>query len=596
MTIITKTKKLLSFEVLFKTIIRFPVPAVCCVFLFIFMALGLHQWIGVAYGRELTVIAIAGFFLSGGIHLMGEARGIDRVKTIGVAVAGIVFLSVLVFITDRGQEERYFILILSTITLVFVAPFIARKSDDLSFWCFASHVGFGAVISFIAALILFVGTSGALASIGYLFDIKINAYIYLIFWYFAAFLLAPLYALSFVPSYFETKAQECHLPSQVGFIANWILAPLVAVYIAILYSYFIKIGVTWDIPKNQLANMIAGFGVAGIVTYLIAWPFVYDGKANALLKGAMKYLFPLLLIPVLVMVYAIMIRIFDYGVTEKRYIVVVSALWLLLLIGGFIFKKLQLKHIVLSFAVLSFLSVVGPWGMTPLSQASQFNRLEKTLTALEILKEGKIVKAEKDIPFEDRQNISSKLKYLNKTKYYDDVLTWLTDEQRAAMKDDNVPDKKPRVRQITNSMGFMFVTRYDNPRKDDVFHLFGTRFGQEMFSVRGYDYTVMSLNAYVRQDAEPREVVIEAKRGAPEVRWHINDKGLLKITVHGRGSLTFDVAKLAKEKNGQAKQDLILEEFGSGMKIRLVFSRISGKIKDEVYQVRNIHFAMLLDL
>lgn len=598
-----KLSSLISIDELKNTAVRFPVPVLCSVLLFVLGFAEINNlWrLPNEIAQNLFVSLIAGFFLSGAVHLMGEARPLGRLKTIGFAVLAVAVVSILIFVTERGQEERFFILILSTIAFVLVAPFIGRQNDDLSFWCFARQVGFGAAISFIAALILFGGASGALASIGYLFEVKIHHDIYSTLWLFGASLVAPLYALSFVPSQFETKAQECHLPSQVGFIANWILAPLVAIYIAILYAYFIKIGVTGDIPKNQLANMIVGFGFAGIATYLIAWPFTNDGslksnRANALLKGVMKYLFPLLLIPVLVMVYAIMIRVFEYGMTEKRYIVVVSALWLLFLIGGFIAKKLQLKHIILSFAVLLFLSVVGPWGMTPVSQASQFNRLEKTLTALDILQEGEIVKAQKDLSFEDRKNISSKLTYLQKTEYYDEIIEWFTDEQMKTIKNDINENKTTYPSNLTSLMGFEFVHRYANDHNNESFYLNGKGIGHEMFAVRGYDYIMINRNAYIQKDGEAREIVTKAKGGAPEVKWRLDEQGILKVTVQGRGSLDFDISTFAKEQKGKNNQALILEEFGLGMKIRLVFGGISGKIKDEVYHVQNIRFAMLLDL
>jgi len=600
-----KLLSLISIEELKNTGRRFPVSVLCSVFLFVLGFVEINNlWnLPNEIAQDLFVTLIAGFFLSGAVHLMGEARGVERIKTIGIAVLALAIMGGLIFTTDRGQEERFFIFILSTIALVLVAPFIKQKNDDLSFWCFARQVAFGAAISFIAAVILFGGAAGALASIGYLFEMKIHHDIYSTLWLFGATLVAPLYALSFVPTQFETKEQECHLPPQVGFIANWILAPLVAVYIAILYAYFIKIGVTWDIPKNQLANMIAGFAFAGIATYMLAWPCVKEGKANALLAGLMKYLFPLLLIPVLVMVYAIMIRVFDYGMTEKRYIVVVSALWLLFLFGGFIAKKLQLKHIMLSFAVLLFLSVVGPWGMTPVSQASQFNRLEEALLKNNILQSGVIKKASDDISKKEISNISSKLRYLRKTKYYDDILQWYSEEDREKIRLKTPYEGKTHPSALTEIMGFKFYISRNSPTHKKTiqdferFSIHRTTEWDNSLSIRGYDYFFRNIIVNYRKGSKGVKRSFSSKDpSVPDIHFLLKDDGQLVITLEGRQPIAFDLETISKQNHLKADDSLIEEIVKGNTTISLVFKSISGRIVYDRYRVERVSFDLLLDL
>lgn len=613
-TIKSKISSLFSVEGFMQTLRRFPVPVFCSVILYVILFGEVNDiWsIPRDFGPNIMTTLIVGFFFSGAVTLFCEARGYNARRTILAGIASVFVMALLVMTIDRGEEFRYFALTYAAISLVLVAPFVARKGDDLSFWVFSKYVCAGAVFAFVAALILFGGASGALASIGYLFEIKIRGDVYTTLWLFGSILVAPLYALSFVPQKFDVSAHDNNLPPQVGFIANWILAPLVAIYIAILYAYFIKIGVTGEIPKNQLAYMIAGFASAGIVTYLLAWPCVQEQKAGKLLRGIMRYLFPILLIPTVVMIYAIGVRISEYGVTEKRYIVVVAALWLVFLIVGFMAKKMQLKDILLSFAVLLIIATVGPWSMTPVSQASQFNRLEAMLMQHDIIQEGEIVKAEKDIPYEDRRSISSQLQYVERTKYYDDVLAWVTDEQRDAMKNDMYANKELRAHQITDVMGFKFINRYEQAAATDRFNINIPRQDMQMMAVRGYDYVLPNMNVFYNEKSAERGIAQEKSIGGkgtggqknkPKVTYGLDEAGVLTITVEGRGAITFDVNKVAQDNhdpklgyNNPAPVSVVLEKLGRGMKMRLVFKHISGKIEGNTYKVGNASFSLFLDL
>ncbi len=599
MTLIKKLTSLFSLLFLLNelktTIKRFPFPVMCSVFLFAFSFAEINDLTNFSpeMSFKIIVICIAGFFLGGAIKLYCEACMVADGKGRIASLMALIILAVLVLMTPQGAEERFAALILSALAMVSVGAFIFRKSNDVSIWSFNRQVVFGGAISFIAALILFAGASGALASIGYLFEIKIHGDVYSTLWVFGASLVAPLYALSFVPRQFDVSEQECHMPSQVGFIANWILAPLVAVYIAILYAYFIKIGVTFDIPKNQLAYMIAGFALAGIITYQVSWPFVRSGHANRLLRFLMRFLFPVLVLPIIVMIVAIMIRIDEYGVTEKRYVVALAALWFLFLAAGFTFKKLQLKHIGLSFAVILFLGACGPWGMTQVSQQSQFSRLEKLIDQYGLIEEGKIVKAKKEIPFVDRKNISSIVQYLSRTPYKETIKAWLPEsENESASKGEGL---SPAA--VTNQMGFDFVNRYAAAGNKERFHVNANIHDLRNIKVQGFDYILSNLYARLdTKDINRNAFASETDQALPKITWEFNENGLLMVRVEGHKNIAFDVAALAKENHHKDVKALSLDGLGQGMKIRLVFKQISGTVKDDNYEVTDASFFMLLDL
>jgi len=105
-----------------------------------------------------------------------------------------------------------------------------------------------------------VGVSFILLSIRYLFEIKISSDTYRDMWIICWGVFFPIYILSNISRQFDYKNDGCDFPKGVNFIANYILAPLVFVYMAILYTYFIKIIVQWELPRGNLGWLITSFG------------------------------------------------------------------------------------------------------------------------------------------------------------------------------------------------------------------------------------------------------------------------------------------------------------------------------------------------
>lgn len=418
---ISKIKKFISLGGLSDTVGRFPLSVFCSFICFMIGLVAVIEPSLLSYvDKFLThtiILSIIGFFWFGCVQIVSEAKSIAFVPKTIMGIVGLIVFGAIVFTSTEEFGLRLFTIISSLIILVTVAPYLFNKSSNLSYWMFNRVVWFGVAVSFLAALILWGGSAAALASVKYLFGIKVPSDVFMILWLFASTLLAPIYALSFIPKTFETNEDNCLIPEQVSFIASWIFAPLVIVYMAILYAYFVKIAITVEIPKGQLSYMIAGFAAAGVATFQFAWPLVDRKKGGRLLGFVFKYFFPALIIPVFVLFIAIYMRIAEYGVTEKRYIVFLSACWFLFLAVGFTLKKLQLKHIMISLALLLFFSSWGPWGMQSVSIMSQQGRLEALLVKNNLMVNGALVKTENQemISFDDRYRISDIARYMHRT-------------------------------------------------------------------------------------------------------------------------------------------------------------------------------------
>ncbi len=645
-------KKLSSFFLeggLKETVLRFPLPAICALLSFVLAVLSIHDVIDddKIVGR-IAACLCTGFFWFGGLRLVVESRNWSKTKELLWALIFFVPFSILMALAD--QFEQYLIFIIPALLLfLMVAPFtksLRDGADDFSFWQFNHTLWIGVVVSALAVGLMMAGLQAAVASIKALFDVNISHHVMEDIWAFSALLVGPVYALSWVPKTFEFKEADYKEPTGLSFMLNWILAPLILIYFLIIYAYFGKIILTQSLPSGTLSYMVMGFVGVSIATYLAGWPM--KDKSGALLQKIYKYLFVALSIPVVLQFWAIGLRINDYGVTEQRYMVALSAVWMAVIIGLFVFKKIRsIKIIPALLTGLFFLAAFGPWGAVGLSGISQLGRLETLLTQYEILKGGEIFKTEKEISFDDRKSISSKLQYLKNTSRFDDVIAFLSEEQKkqateikrkerarfvpaktklkpvlppdVPMLDEAVLDTPIEIypQDITKLMGFNYVGEYMTHPNAERFDLYAHGMNRGLLNVKGYDFISSDLYArfYDPKNDEgfhrlPESMDGNEKEGAPEVSWRLDKDNMLVIGIADKGDITFDLTDLvireranqsqSQNQNQEEPRFMVLEgviaKTSSKVKVRLVFNNISGKLEDGLAQVENVSFAMLIKL
>ena len=582
-----------------ETVSRFPVSAFCALALFIISVAGNLDIIAIERVlSRLIVCLVVGYFWFGGMRLVGESMAWARAKEMTRALLVYVpFAALMALAEDYGQ---YLLFIIPALLLfLMISPYVAtryKNEDDLSFWLFNRYLWVGVLLSFLAIIVMTGGLHAAFASIEALFKIDLSHKLMSNIWSFSALLVGPVYALSLVPKQFAyVDENECEKTPGLMFMLNWILAPLILIYFLILYAYFVKLLMVQELPLGVLAYMVTGFAGMGIATYLIGWPV--REKAGALMQAFYKFFFPALIIPVILQFMAIGERIYTFGVTEERYIVALSAVWLAVLVVLFTWRKnTSIKLIPGILMALLALAAFGPWGAVGLSGYSQQSRLENLLVKYEILQDGKIAKTENDIPFEDRKSISSKLEYLYSSDRHSKLREWFPDKNDADWKSFSVYD-------MTKEMGFEYVSHYMKLPSDDRFNFRNNISGKTLLPVSGYDFVTRNIYANARDDnstSVKNHQRIDAGEGAPAIEWYLNKSNELTINVEGRGDVVFDLTKMVEEQRasneGQNERKIVAEKLGRGMKIRLIFSNISGKIEDGAPRVENISFTMLLDL
>ncbi len=597
-------EKIFQISALKATISRFPVSAACAILLFIYIFLITHG-LGIAdlVGFRIILILAGGYFWFGATKLFKEAGGRLPRKFRGLDILIFLVYVVYIFFTNYLSFSLIFPAMVLSIA---VAPYLMNR-DSLSFWFFNQRVWQGAGISIATAGLLALGVCAVLGSIRYLFQIHIPGQFYADGALFAFAVLAPLYSLAWVPNTFYYTEQDCKAPRQLSFAMNWVLAPLVIVYLLILYAYFAKIVITQEVPRNMLAYMIMGFGGAGIVAYLSGYPLYREGVIAT--RFFYRMFFPTLLIPACVMFYAIAERILQYGVTEARYGVVMVAFWFALCSlvfswAQFTRNHMPLKFIVLSAMMLMLVSAVGPWSAENVSTYSQRSRLEKLLNANGILQNNVIGKAPKEVSFGHQKQISAIVNYFAQKNKINALKEWFPPELKGGAVDKNgLPlFNRSKVREIQpqdliRMMGFEYVSRYDKtapvpPGQRFSFH---SSYRKKPLEIAGFDYYLTSHSVSMNNNTN---WVYHADGTRP--RMNVNLIGqIMNVKIGDAKPVLIDLknaiekAKLV-ERALEDRDYMTLEGENEAARIRLHIISFNGLINGDVPTFRDLDFILLV--
>ncbi|MBR5729612.1 MAG: DUF4153 domain-containing protein [Prevotella sp.] len=229
-----------------------------------------------------------------------------------------------------------------------------RRMDNRSFAAHALHVVtqlfFGLVISGLitAALLAIFG------SFFYIFGIDEPKNFYTYLWQFIWFFIAPQVCCTLI-SHGEYELKE---PAKVlKIILNFILSPAIIIYTVILYAYFIKIALAWDLPKGGVAWMVMAFVTAALA-----------GKLMQYVLGQRYYdwyyrYFTWIAIPPLIMYWiGSVYRVRLYSFTESRFYLMVAGVLMTLFVLMLLWKRsrrFQLMALIFGAAIIVFTYIPG---------------------------------------------------------------------------------------------------------------------------------------------------------------------------------------------------------------------------------------------
>ncbi|WP_291567959.1 MULTISPECIES: DUF4153 domain-containing protein [unclassified Clostridium] len=446
---------------------------------------------------------------------------------------------------------RYFSVTLILYLAFLFIPYISKK-DNFELYVIKVFTSF--FTTFIYSIVLYLGLCAILFTVNKLLGINIKYQIYYYTWLMVSLVFAPCFFLAGVP--YKNRAFTLKdYPKLLKILILYIIMPLITIYTAILYIYFIKIIITWQWPQGLVSHLVLWYSVITAAILFFIYPLIEDNSwAKAFMKAFPKAIIPL----IIMMFFSIGIRIREYGFTENRYYVVILGLWIFLIMLYFSICK-KFKNIILpmSLAIIILISTFGPFSSYSISKYSQNKRFTNILSKNSMISEGEII-PNSNISTEDKNQISSILSYFNNKHSLSDV---------------KYLPKNFKIQDIDSVLGFSYIeNEYNSLSYYTYFNNYEDRIPLE---IKDYDYLIDSeiLNT---NNSSTNELNAE----------FIPESGIVKITRNGDELYSKDLNEFTKKlidkygiNNGGQSVDLkemTFEDENEKVKVKFLFSHISG--------------------
>jgi hypothetical protein len=469
----------------------------------------------------------------------GERRRWSGALRVASAAGAVVVLVVLHLVArgwpDHAIVTRYLHSAVAFHLLVAVLPFLGAGTL-LGFWQFNRILFLRFLLASLYTAVLFGGLAVALLAIDNLFGVDIDGVTYLRLWVLLAFIFHPWFFLAGVPRDLEALDTLPTFPVGIKVFAQFVLIPLVSVYLLILSAYLVRVVVTRTWPSGWIGWLVSSVAAAGTLALLLVHP-VRERPDARWVDAYGRWFYVGLLPSIGMLLMAIGLRLGQYGFTEPRYFLLVLALWLTAIALFYAATgSRNIRVIPATLAALALVTFLGPWSAYAVSRRSQADRLQAILVRHGVLSDGAVRAATAAVPPEDTREISAIVRYLVRTHGPEsladvhDSLATIAAADASAVNRSSEPIDDPVAAAVVGALGVDYVSMWQ-ARDERSERFFAATDERTPVDIAGFDL-------HVRADvAQPVQVPVgndtlgfsPVTGGTVQVRWRGRDIGVLRI-------------------------------------------------------------------
>ena len=437
---------------------------------------------------EIDLLLFGSIFITGMCEIIREKYFYEKNRWLVRGIYSVItfVLSIIFYVeylrTNDYYNIYYFALIPISIILFVLIPILNRENKEKYLQSEFSDF----VITYIFALVLFIGIGIVLTTVNYLFFKSRSFFIFRLTMYSSWFIAEVLGASLFLSLLKKTDddLENYEFPSIFNLLIKFVIIPLIALYTGVLYIYMAKTVISMQLPKGLISHLVLWYTAFSVIIMILITPFTQKDK----FLGNFKKYFPYFSIPLIfASLFALFQRIYQYGITEKRYYVLILIFWLLFCMILFI-RKINITGIFISLIACAVIAVYTPFSAKSVSNFSQKERLKRMLVKYGALKDGKISKITQKLADREGNQIHTTIAYisnnstiqkLNFKNEKGEVYSTLEDLEKGLdvkeswkdyyvyeSEDEEIPEKQKvityEIRNIENSEVISDTAGYDN--------------------------------------------------------------------------------------------------------------------------------------
>lgn len=594
-----------------RTFLRFPLAIVLAIAATVFcirqVYLPYEEGPGWYWLKNAIAAAYLGMMLSIALTVLAERRAFGRGLVWGLQGAvAVLTVGYYFLLPDHFTAQaliRFSLYALGLHWLIACIAFIGRRQNN-GFWVYNKKLFLRILTSVLYTVVLYLGLILALLAIEKLFGVNVNGHIYESIWCVLAGVFNTWFFLAGVPSEYENPEVIADYPKGLKIFTQFVLMPLLTVYLLILYSYLFRILFTAVWPYGWVSYLVLGFSVAGILAILLVWP-LREEENNKWISGYSRF-FYFALFPLIVMLFiAIFKRVMAYGITELRYLVLLLAVWLLFVAVYFLVsKRKDIQLIPLSLCVTAFLVSFGGWGIFSVSLASQQRRLKTVLVRNQLFAGGKVTGATRFVPLKDRKEISDITQYIVGVHGYRVLQPWFPQNLDSLMAKGAEPELRyasyssnSQSRVLLRAMKVEYADRWgglDEANDGSPFYFQSKGNYDEVVSVKGYDYLIWELWIGSSDTG-----VTQKRLGEYPLRIQLDTMSRLKLYPDADSTLVIDLRPMISQgtPGGTIEipaDSMTLSKENSQWSCRLVIEQCNGMEKGDKKWITHLSAKLLM--
>ncbi|MGE8513195.1 MAG: DUF4153 domain-containing protein [Chryseobacterium culicis] len=522
---------------------------------------------------KFTICACLGISLMFALKMLSQRIG----KEIILNVLGILFLIGFYFILpdkkNRFTEVYAYIIAVTALLshlLVSFVPFL-EKDKELRFWQYNKNLFINTFLTAVFTGVLTGGVELAILAVDKLFDFNFHDRIYR-----DTFFVLAIFGSSFIFLLFNDKGlnnleKDGTYPVVLKFFTQFILIPLLLIYVTILYFYSVKILINWQLPRGWVSYLVLAYSTVGILALLLVHPLKEENAKSWVRIFSKAFYYTIA--PLIVLLFtAIFTRILEYGYTEPRYFVLLLALWLLSIVIYFIFsKKATIKFIPVSLFLFGAFALIFPYlNAFSVAKRSQKAELMDILNKHQLISAGKI-NFQKKVTDTIRNEIADKFEFLAERKQVEFLSTLLNEKDQAELSD-NINDGTfySINYSIQNKFSDVNITVNKRPYEMNRLVLVPEK---QVVEIGNYQYLI-SFHRYSRDPQKLNDDQFELVD-------QLTENSSLKLKLNSKEEIDFEpqIIRLFEEnknKNGNVKVPEIAMESDLGKyHVKLIFSEMT---------------------